>query len=169
MMGVSGCGKSTIGREISASIPHSVFLDGDDFHQPANIDKMQRGVPLNDDDRMPWLNKICDEVIDRLLRLDSVVVACSCLKKKYRDVLRRRIKNGNALNESISVRFVHLVLSKDVAMQRVEKREGHFMKAQMVTSQFEALEHPDMEIEPDCVNVEATLSMHEIVEKATQK
>ncbi|MCL4170165.1 UNVERIFIED_CONTAM: hypothetical protein GTU68_046430, partial [Idotea baltica] len=111
-MGVSGCGKSTVGHELSKrlSIP---FHDGDDFHPPANIQKMESGTPLDDNDRVPWLQAIIDFANTRCGAGESVLFACSALKKKYRDQIR-------TLNHPVI--FVHLYAPIDVIRDRQASR-----------------------------------------------
>ncbi|HZY42206.1 MAG TPA: gluconokinase [Anaerolineae bacterium] len=131
VMGVSGCGKTTIGRQLADRLGWP-FFDGDAFHPPANIDKMSRDIPLNDDDRSGWLAAIADRM-RALMALDqSGVFACSALKQKYRDQLR----------VTAQVKFVYLRGSYDVIWSRMLQRPGHYMKPTMLASQFEALEEP---------------------------
>lgn len=127
VMGVSGSGKSTVGAALAGrmGVP---FEDADDLHPSANVAKMARGEPLDDDDRWPWL-----ELIGRWLvnHADGGVIACSALKRKYRDQLRRHSDN---------VEFLLLEGSREVIEQRQAARPGHFMPASLMTSQFAALE-----------------------------
>jgi gluconokinase len=131
VMGVSGCGKSTIGQQLADRLGWP-FFDGDDFHPPANLDKMSRGVPLNDEDRSGWLAAIADRM-RALGALDqSGVFACSALKQKYRHQLR----------VTDQVKFVYLRGDYDLIWARMQRRPGHYMKANMLAGQFEALEEP---------------------------
>ncbi len=135
MMGVSGCGKSTVGEALAAELG-CPFFDGDDFHPAANVAKMASGTPLNDDDRRPWLARLHDLIGEHLGRGESAVVACSALKGIYRDQLRE----GNA--------GVHLIFLKgdfDTIWNRMKGRQGHYMKAEMLHSQFATLEEPGPE------------------------
>jgi gluconokinase len=132
-MGVSGCGKSTVGEALAAALD-SPFYDGDDFHSAENVAKMASGVPLNDDDRYPWLASLNDLLADHLARNASAVLACSALKRKYRDQLR----DGND-----GAVFVYLQGDFDTIWQRMQARSGHYMQADMLHSQFDALEAPD--------------------------
>lgn len=129
VMGVSGCGKSTVGAALAERLC-GVFQDGDDYHPAANIRKMSRGEPLSDADRWPWL----DSVGQRLggAERGCLVMACSALKIAYRDRLR--------LQAGRDVVFVLLEGSKECIAQRVQARSGHFMPANLLQSQFEALE-----------------------------
>ncbi|WP_394748564.1 gluconokinase [Spongiimicrobium salis] len=131
VMGVSGCGKSTVGSALAEklSIP---FFDGDDYHPQANIDKMKQGTPLNDDDRHGWLvqlNKLAKEHLST-----GAVIACSALKEAYRVLLQKDIEDH--------IVFVFLEGSFDEIMQRMQSRKNHFMPAQLLKSQFDTLEIP---------------------------
>ena len=131
VMGVSGSGKSTIGRAVADRLGWP-FFDGDDFHPAANIDKMSRGVPLNDDDRAGWLAAIAARMRALIANDCSGVFTCSALKQKYRDQLR----------VSADVRFVYLHGSYDLIWSRLRQRTDHYMKPNMLASQFEDLEEP---------------------------
>jgi gluconokinase len=133
IMGVSGCGKTAVGQALADALD-APFYDGDDFHSPENVAKMASGVPLNDEDRHPWLSRLHDLLAKHLARNESAVLACSALKTKYRDQLRE----GNE-----GVVFVHLDGDFDTIWQRIEARSGHYMKADLLQSQFETLEPPD--------------------------
>ncbi len=132
VMGVTGCGKSTVAAEIAARIG-ARFCDGDTLHSEESVAKMRRGEPLSDEDRWPWFARIAG-----FLNAEPVgaVIACSALKKAYRDYLRREVG---------AVRFLFLDASPEVTTQRVSSRQGHYMPASLVTSQFAALERPDNE------------------------
>ena len=131
VMGVAGCGKSTIGQQLAERLGWP-FFDGDAFHPPANIDKMSRGIPLNDDDRSGWLAAIAARMRELIAAERSGVFACSALKQKYRDQLR----------VSDQVRFVYLRGSYDLIWSRMQQRANHYMKPNMLASQFEVLEEP---------------------------
>ncbi len=128
VMGVSGCGKSTIAGLLSGDLGWPL-LEGDDVHPQANVDKMAAGIPLTDDDRWPWLREIAAWIDERLAAGESGVITCSALRQVYRDILRR--------NE---VRFVHLAGGQDEVSGRLTARTGHFMPATLLTSQLGALE-----------------------------
>ncbi|MCA9971378.1 MAG: gluconokinase [Anaerolineales bacterium] len=130
-MGVSGCGKSTVGQALAARLG-CPFYDGDAFHPPANVAKMAAGEPLTDADRAPWLDRLADLIAESLARGETAVVACSALKKAYRDHLR----------VSGRVQFVYLHGEFDLIWRRMQARQGHYMKADMLRSQFAALEAP---------------------------
>lgn len=132
VMGVSGCGKSTIARAISQKTG-AVFLEGDDFHSPENIAKMHNGHPLTDQDRAGWLQAIHQKVTELANSGQDVVVSCSALKKSYRDVLRSHID---------SVMFVYLKGSFALIHSWMAARKHHFMPAKLLKSQFETLEEP---------------------------
>ncbi|MBM4256385.1 MAG: gluconokinase [Deltaproteobacteria bacterium] len=132
LMGVSGSGKTTIGQHLAQSLGWT-FYDGDDFHPQTNIDKMQQGIPLTDDDRDSWLSAL-QQLIARLLQNDrSAVLACSALKQIYRSRLQQHPKQ---------VRFVYLKGDYALIRQRLMARQGHFMRADLLGSQFAALEEP---------------------------
>lgn len=133
LMGVSGCGKTTVGQALADTfgVP---FFDGDDFHPAENVAKMASGTPLTDDDRRPWLARLHDLMADHLDRGESAVVACSALKADY----RAQLSDGQADR----VQFVYLRGDFDLIWERMQARDGHFMKADMLRSQFDTLEAP---------------------------
>ena len=128
LMGVSGCGKSSVGRALSVMCDMT-FIDGDDLHPEANIEKMARGHPLGDADRVPWLETVGDTLAETA---GPVVIGCSALKRRYRDIIRARVPEP--------VRFLHLDAAPQVLLQRLTGRRSHFMPTSLLTSQFEALE-----------------------------
>lgn len=137
VMGVSGSGKTTIGR-ILAENQGLPFYDADDFHPPQNVEKMRSGQPLNDHDRKPWLDTLSRHISD-WNRRGGAVLACSALKKSYRNTLR---SDGN------HVQFIYLKGSKEMILKRMNDREDHYMPPSLLDSQFEALEEP-----PDAITV----------------
>jgi gluconokinase len=132
VMGVSGSGKSTLGRSLAAELNYS-FIEGDEIHPPANIAKMAVGIALDDIDRQPWLQAVAVKLAEAV-ESGGGVAACSALKRSYRDVLRDRLGN--------EMLFVHLVISREVVLGRHGLRQGHFMPASLIDSQFAALEPP---------------------------
>jgi gluconokinase len=132
LMGVSGCGKSTIGAELSclSRIPYS---DGDDLHPSANVEKMRSGLPLDDADRLPWLEE-CGRSVAQAR--SGLILGCSSLKLSYRDTLRK-----NAF--PVQPIFVYLEGNREALLQRLQKREGHYMPASLLDSQLAALEPPE--------------------------
>lgn len=132
LMGVSGSGKSAVAKQ-AAYILDAVFLDGDFLHPKANILKMRSGVPLNDEDRMPWLTLISNAAFAMSNVNPISIIICSALKHKYRDIIR---------GENDNVHFVYLKGSFEVIQARLQKRQGHYQKTGMLQSQFDALEEP---------------------------
>ena len=128
VMGVSGSGKSTVGAALAGRL-RVPFEDADDLHPRENVEKMSRGEPLDDTDRWPWLERIGEWLADHDDR--GGVIACSALKRKYRDQLRHHCP---------SVEFLHLEGGRDVIEERQASRPGHFMPASLLTSQFKTLE-----------------------------
>jgi gluconokinase len=135
VMGVSGSGKSTIGEGL-AQRTGAAFIDGDTLHPPANRDKMARGIPLDDADRQPWLEAIVAQMQHHREAGRSLVLACSALKTRYRDVLRQGHED---------VRFVYLRGSRDVLASRLSHRSGHFFDPALLDSQLATLEEPSHE------------------------
>ncbi len=132
VMGVSGAGKSAVGRRLASALG-TRFADGDDYHPAANVAKMAAGQPLDDDDRAPWLARLREVIEDGLRSGDGVVVACSALKERYRDAL----SGGDP-----RVRFVYLEGDAATIARRMRRRRGHYMKVDLLPSQLEALEPP---------------------------
>jgi gluconokinase len=130
VMGVSGSGKTTVARGIAAAMGWE-FAEGDDFHPPANVEKMRAGEPLTDDDRWPWLETIGTWISAKEAAGASAVVTCSALRRSYRDVLRR----GRS-----AVRFLHVEAPRPVVADRVEHRAGHYMPPSLLPSQLATLE-----------------------------
>jgi len=146
LMGVSGCGKSTVGKELSRALGWP-FRDADSFHPPANIAKMSRGTPLTDEDRWPWLDAIARWIDDRLARGGPGIVSCSALKRAYRERI---------IGARPHVALVYLEGDIGLITERLAKRTGHFMPPALVASQFEALEPPQPEERPVVVSIAQT-------------
>jgi gluconokinase len=136
VLGVSGSGKTTFGQAIAVGLGLT-FVEGDDFHPAANIAKMTSGHALDDADRAPWLRALSDRIRRSAEAREGLVVACSALKRAYRDELRKA--GGPPL------RYLYLALDRATARDRVSRRTGHFMPARLIDSQFETLEP----LEPD--------------------
>lgn len=130
IMGVSGCGKSTMNQHLSSKLGWDV-AEADDLHPQANIDKMANGIPLNDEDRWPWLDKIHDWIENHMDHKTPGTVTCSALRRAYREKIWMP-----------GVVFVYLSGDYDSIMERLSHRQGHFMKPQMLKSQFDTLEPP---------------------------
>ena len=147
IMGVSGSGKTTVGKLLSAKtgIP---FFDGDDLHSETNKKKMEAGHPLNDEDRKDWLQQINFLAIEQQ-RAAGAIIACSALKEKYRDILNEGVHKPY---------FVFLDGSFELIQERMKKRKEHFMPADLLSSQFEILETPD-----DALTIDISKSPEEIV------
>jgi gluconokinase len=152
-MGVSGCGKSSVGEALSARLGIPYF-DGDDLHTSEAVTKMREGVPLADADRWPWLDRIAGVLRDSA----PVIVGCSALKRAYRD--RIRAGAGGV------VTFVHLAGSRDLIASRMGARTGHYMPLALLDSQFAALEPPGPE---EAITVDIALDLPELVEVVASK
>lgn len=145
VMGVSGSGKTTVGAALAQALG-CPFYDGDDFHPAANVAKMAAGCPLDDDDRAAWLASIGEVIRAGLSRGENGVIACSALKRRYREALRA----------CGPVKFVYLKGDYETILTRMQSRQGHYMKPAMLTSQFDDLEEP-----VDAVTVEIALDLDE--------
>jgi gluconokinase len=131
VMGVSGSGKTTIGTMLADTMQCS-FLEGDSLHSEENIEKMRHGIPLTDSDRAPWLTAIRTQILKFFKRGENLVVVCSALKQQYREFLA----------EGILINWVYLKGSAELIRSRLKHRPSHFMKADMLPSQFDSLEEP---------------------------
>lgn len=152
-MGVSGSGKSTIGRMLALELG-CPFFDGDDFHPKENIDKMASGQPLNDSDRVEWLNAL--NKLAQENQIEGAVIACSALKRKYRDLLTHKIEEKAV--------FAYLKGTFEEIMSRMQQRKDHFMPSELLQSQFDALEQPN-----DAIIVSITKSPEQMVKTLLQK
>lgn len=149
IMGVSGCGKSTIGNLLSDELKIP-FYDGDDYHSETNVKKMASGQPLTDDDRMDWLLSLNKLALNR--REKGAIIGCSALKESYRKILK------NNLEKDVS--WIYLSGSFDEVMSRLNQRKGHFMPAALLKSQFETLEIPE-----NAIQVSINQSARQIVKR----
>lgn len=131
VMGVTGCGKTTIGTQLAKRLG-AVFLDGDDFHPPENVRKMSSGIPLNDDDRWPWLDRLGTVLEERVQTDGRAVMACSALRRVYRDRLVAAC--------AAPPLFVHLSGARDLIRGRMAARQDHYMPVGLLDSQFATLE-----------------------------
>ncbi len=148
VIGVAGSGKTTVGTMLAAAMK-CPFLEGDSLHSTENIDKMSHGIPLTDSDREPWLSAIHARILDYVERDQNLVVACSALKQEHRQVLAK----------GIPITWVYLKGSPALIRSRVRHRPNHFMKVDLLASQFDALEEPD-----DAVVVDVSAPPSVIVE-----
>lgn len=149
-MGPAGSGKTTVGKLLAAQLSWE-FADGDGFHPPVNIEKMSHGIPLTDEDRIPWLQSIRDAMQRWLAQGRNVVLACSALKRSYRDLLGIGSITKN-------VKLVYLKGTYDLLLERLHSRKGHYMKEQMLVSQLGDLEEPE-----DALTIDVSKSPEEIV------
>jgi gluconokinase len=157
VMGVSSSGKSTIGRALGRAM-HAPFLDGDGYHPEANVEKMRAGIPLTDEDRWPWLERLAKALAEAAGRKGVAVGACSALKRSYRDFI-----TGQA---GEAVLFVYLDGSREVIGERMARRKHEYMPASLLDSQFATLEVPD-EATENVLKVPVTDSVEKIVRTIT--
>lgn len=155
VMGVSGCGKSSVAQMLAQTLGWTLH-EGDAYHSPENVRKMQAGIALTDDDRASWLADLCG-ILATASASSGIVLTCSALKRKYRDRLRLAQPQG-------ALGFVFLDLDFATALQRVQQRPGHFFSPDLVANQFATLERPDAEA--GVVGIDATLPLAEIVRRA---
>ncbi|KAK6006556.1 hypothetical protein QM012_006966 [Aureobasidium pullulans] len=149
--GPAGCGKTSVAEYLSTAFALP-YLEGDSFHPQANIDKMANNIPLTDADRWDWLILLRDQAVAALnTGASGVVLTCSALKRKYRDVIRVASYNDN----NVLVHFIYLSATQELLLQRVHGRVGHYMKDSMVKSQFDALEPPTTD-ERDVMSVDVS-------------
>ena len=156
-MGVSGSGKSVVAKQIADNL-NAAFLDGDFLHPKANILKMRSGIPLNDEDRLPWLNLISNAAFAMSNVNDVSIIICSALKQQYRDIIR---------GENENIHFIYLKGSFAVIAQRLAERKGHYQKSGMLQSQFDTLEEPTAD-EKDVHAINIEQSLIDVINETTQ-
>ena len=154
VMGVSGCGKSSVGKTLAQSLGWD-FYDADDFHPPQKDAKMAGGIPLGDSDRAPWLALLIELNSSSLEADKPGVLACSALKERY----RQRLRDGTE-----GVQIVYLKGSYDLIWSRMEKRTDHYMKPHMLKSQFDALEEPT-----NALTIDISVSVDDIVKEILKR
>jgi gluconokinase len=150
LMGVAGSGKTAVGMQVAQKLDW-IFLDADNFHPPANIEKMKHGIPLNDQDRAPWLQRLHDELQRQMAEGHSVILACSALKESYRKVLR---------DEVFPPKFVYLDVDPETIRDRLQERTAHFFPKELMESQFAALEKPK-----DAIIIDARKPLADVVDQ----
>jgi gluconokinase len=153
--GVAGSGKTTVGKLLASRLGW-LFTDADSFHSPQNVAKMHAGVPLTDEDRWPWLQAIVAWMDERAAAGESAVVACSALRRSYRELL---------MSSRAQVRIVFLVIPHDDDEARLTRRHGHFFPGRLLDSQYAALELPDPAQEPGVWLMPATAAPEHTVEE----
>ena len=153
-MGVAGSGKSTLGNALAQKLGWE-FFDADDFHSEENIAKMKAGIPLSDPDRMPWLIALNHRLLSTLEEKRHPILACSALKETY----RRQLLAGTH-----DIVIIHLKGTYDLIWSRIAAREGHYMKSNMLQSQFETLEEPD-----NALVLNSTMSLDEMLDTILAK
>jgi gluconokinase len=155
--GPAGCGKTTVASHIAKSLDLP-FVEGDSFHPKSNIERMRNGIPLTDLERWDWLTSLRDESMRQInAGSDGVVLTCSALKRKYRDVIRV----AGYYDQQLLIHFVFLDAPEEVLLQRVTQRQNHYMGANMVHSQFDILERPSAD-ETDVIVVDVTRTPEEV-------
>jgi len=143
LMGVSGCGKTTIGERLASKLS-TPYFEGDAFHPPSNVVKMSNGIPLNDEDRKSWLTVLTKLIAKNLKMGEEAVLGCSALKEKYRDQLRI---------DPEKVLFIYLKGNYDQILSRIKQRQDHYMPSNLLRSQFKDLEEP---VDVFTVNIDQT-------------
>jgi len=153
LMGVAGSGKTAVGKAVATRL-NWLFLDADDFHPAANIEKMKHGIPLNDQDRIPWLQALRDKQRRLLAEGRSVILACSALKESYRQLLS---------DDVAGIRFVLLDVDQETIRQRLQHRSAHFFPKELMDSQFAALEKPK-----DAIIIDARKPLNEVIDRVLE-
>lgn len=159
--GPAGCGKSTVAKYLADTL-QLPYIEGDEYHPKSNIDKMSAGIPLTDEDRWDWLTALREASIRELNRgSEGVVLTCSALKRKYRDVIRV----APYFTPNLRLHFIYLDAPEELLLQRVRARKNHYMGANMVHSQFDILERPK-EDEVDVITIKVDRPVEEVVADA---
>lgn len=160
VMGVSGVGKTTVAERLAKRLGWT-FCDGDAFHPESNVEKMRRGIPLVDDDRWPWLRRVAEEIDAYRSTGKGFVVACSALKRSYRQIL---------LEGRADARLVYLEGSRDLILSRLQLRKGHYFPATLLDSQLATLEAPRASEQALVVTVDEPVDaiVEEIVRRLNQ-
>jgi gluconokinase len=153
LMGVSGSGKTAVGSQVCKRLRWT-FLDADDFHPAANVEKMKHGIPLDDNDRVPWLERLHSELRRQINEGHSVLLACSALKDSYRSTLREDLPE---------VHFVFLDVDREILLDRLQKRKAHFFPKELLDSQLATLEAPH-----DALVVNANGPINEVVDSIVE-
>jgi len=162
--GPAGCGKSTVAKYLAASL-NLPYIEGDEYHPKANVEKMSNGTPLTDADRWDWLTALREESLRHINAGNSgVVLTCSALKRKYRDVIRV----APYFSPNLHLHFIYLHAPEEVLLRRVSQRPNHFMPASMVHSQLDILEPPTPE-ETDVLSVDVARPVDEVMAEALDK
>jgi gluconokinase len=153
LMGVAGSGKTAVGKGVAIRLDW-LFLDADDFHPAANVEKMKHGIPLNDQDRFPWLRALNDELQRQVGKGRSLILGCSALKESYRRLLGEHVS---------LLRFVLLDVDQETIQERLQHRSAHFFPKELMQSQFAALEKPR-----DAIVVDARQSLENVVDQVVR-
>ena len=150
LMGVAGSGKTAVGTRAAERLGW-VFLDADDFHPQSNVEKMRHGIPLTDEDRKPWLERLHQELKNRLGAGTSLILGCSALKDAYRSLLHQGLP---------AINFIYLKVDHDTVLDRLRHRQAHFFPKELLDTQFATLEVPK-----DALVVNANLPLDEVVQQ----
>lgn len=155
VMGVSGCGKSTVANRLATHFNGS-SIEADELHGADNIKKMSRGLALDDADRIPWLARVAETIQATDLQAMPVFVSCSALRRRYRQCLLD--------TSQVPIAFIHLYADRDIIEQRMSEREGHFMPVSLLHSQYDTLEH--LEVDEQGALIDISLSLECVFDKA---
>ncbi|KAL2212429.1 carbohydrate kinase [Sarocladium strictum] len=162
--GPAGCGKTSVAEHL-ANVLSMPYIEGDSFHTPANVEKMRTGTPLTDADRWDWLTALREESMHRIHGgSDGVVLTCSALKRKYRDVIRV----AAYYDQQLLIHFIYLDADEEMLLKRVAARQNHYMGANMVHSQFADLERP-MDDEKDVIKVDVSQTLDGVKAEAASQ